>query len=143
LLGTRSHGRVDRCGTGRVDSAYHRRALLRCIARLYHRYGCATQVPQFYLRRAEADTTEDAGHVVPEARLGGPIALVQNGDKIILDAEKRTIDWDVSEEEQALRRVEWEGSGWGLLTVKRGILLRYARDVAVRGVQFYQPDFSG
>jgi dihydroxy-acid dehydratase len=98
---------------------------------------------KFYLRRAEADTTEDAGHVVPEARLGGPIALVQNGDKIILDAEKRTIDWDVSEEEQARRRVEWEGSGRGLLTVKRGILLRYARDVAVRGVQFYQPDFSG
>ena len=97
----------------------------------------------FYLRRAEADTTEDAGHVVPEARLGGPIALVQNGDKIILDAEKRTIDWDVSEEEQARRRVEWEGSGWDSLTVKRGILLRYARDVAVRGVQFYQPDVSG
>jgi dihydroxy-acid dehydratase len=69
---------------------------------------------------------------VPEARLGGPIALVRDGDKIIIDSEKRTIDWDVSEEEQARRRVEWEGSGKGALTVKRGILLRYARDVAVR-----------
>ena len=135
MLDTRSHERVDWCGTGRVDSAYHRRALLRCIARLYRRYDCATQVPQLYQCRAEADTTEDAGHVVPEARLGGPIALVQNGDNIILDAEKRTIDWDVSEEEQARRRAEWESSGWGLLTVKRGILLRYARDVAVRSVQ--------
>jgi len=137
LLGTRSYERVDRCGTGRVDSAHHRRALLGSIARLYHRYGCTTQ----YRSRAEADTTEDAGHVVPEARLGGPIALVQDGDRIVIDAEKRTIDWDVSEEEQARRRVEWEGSGRGALTVKRGILLRYARDVAVSGVQFYHRDF--
>jgi hypothetical protein len=69
---------------------------------------------------------------VPEARLGGPIALVCDGDKIMIDSEKRTIDWDVSAEEQARRRVEWEGSGKGALTVRRGILLRYARDVAVR-----------
>ena len=71
---------------------------------------------------------------MPEARLGGPIALVRDGDRIVIDSEKRTIDWDVSEEEQARRRVEWEGSGKGALTVKRGILLRYARDVAVRGI---------
>jgi len=69
---------------------------------------------------------------VPEARLGGPIALVRDRDKIVIDSEKRTIDWDVNEEEQARRRVDWEGSGKGALTVKRGILLRYARDVAVR-----------
>jgi dihydroxy-acid dehydratase len=69
---------------------------------------------------------------VPEARLGGPIALVRDGDKIMIDSEKRTIDWNVREEEQARRRVDWEGSGKGALTVKRGILLRYARDVAVR-----------
>jgi dihydroxy-acid dehydratase len=75
---------------------------------------------------------ENAGHVVPEARLGGPIALVRDGDRVVIDSEKRTIDWDVGEEEQARRRVEWEGSGKGTLTVKRGILLRYARDVAVR-----------
>jgi dihydroxy-acid dehydratase len=95
-----------------------------------------------YLRGAESDATDNAGHVVPEARLGGPIALLQDGDRIMIDAEKKTIDWDVSEEEQARRRVEWEGSGRGVLTVKRGILLRYARDVAVRGVQFYHQDFS-
>jgi len=77
------------------------------------------------------------GHVVPEARLGGPIALVQDGDRIIIDAEKKTIDWEVSEEEQARRRVEWEGSGRGVLTVKRGILLRYARDVAPANVGAY------
>ena len=71
---------------------------------------------------------------MPEARLGGPIALVRDGDRVVIDTEKRTIDWEVSEEEQARRRVEWEDSGKGTLTVKRGILLRYARDVAVRGV---------
>lgn len=69
---------------------------------------------------------------MPEARLGGPIALVQDGDRIVIDTEKRTINWEVNEEEQARRRTEWEGSGKGALTVKRGILLRYARDVAVR-----------
>jgi len=65
---------------------------------------------------------------------GGPIALVWDGDGVVIDSEKRTIDWDVSEEEQARRRVEWEASGKGTLTMKRGILLRYAREVAVRGV---------
>jgi dihydroxy-acid dehydratase len=85
------------------------------------------------LCKSEADLTENAGHVVPEARLGGPIALIRDGDRVVIDSEKRTIDWDVSEEEQARRRVEWDSSGKGTLTVKRGVLLRYARDVAVRG----------
>jgi dihydroxy-acid dehydratase len=82
----------------------------------------------------EANTAGTIGHVVPEARLGGPIALVQDGDRIVIDSEKRTIDWDVGGEEQARRRREWESSGKGALTVKRGILLRYARDVAVSGL---------
>jgi len=77
--------------------------------------------------------------------MGGPIALVRDGDRVVIDSEKRTIDWDISEEEQGRRRVEWEGSGKGTLTVKRGILLRYARDVAVRGVfllsQFHCQEF--
>ncbi|CAE6406068.1 unnamed protein product, partial [Rhizoctonia solani] len=41
------------------------------------------------------------GHVTPEAHLGGPIALVEDGDKITVDAHKRTIDWQVSEEVRA------------------------------------------
>ncbi|KAH8990520.1 dihydroxy-acid/6-phosphogluconate dehydratase [Lactarius akahatsu] len=77
------------------------------------------------------------GHIVPEARLGGPIALVQDGDMIVIDSEKRTIDWDVSDEEEARRRKEWESSGKGALTVRRGILLRYARDVAPANVGAY------
>ena len=71
------------------------------------------------------------GHVVPEARLGGPIALVKDGDKIAIDAETRRIDWLVDEEEQKRRKEEWIASDKGQFNVKRGILLRYARDVAV------------
>jgi len=70
------------------------------------------------------------GHVVPEARLGGPIALVQDGDRIVIDSETRTINWEVSEDEVEIRRKEWAASDKGVLTVKRGVLMRYARDVA-------------
>ena len=71
------------------------------------------------------------GHVVPEARSGGPIALVKDGDRIVIDSETRRIDWLVDEEEQARRKEEWLASDKGELNVKRGVLLRYARDVAV------------
>jgi len=74
------------------------------------------------------------GHVVPEARLGGPIALVKDGDKIVIDAETRSIDWLVDQEEQKKRKEEWIASGKGQFNVKRGILLRYARDVAPANV---------
>lgn len=62
---------------------------------------------------------------------GGPIALVKDGDKIVIDSDRRVIDWDVDEEEKARRRKEWEGTDKGQLIVKRGILYKYARDVAV------------
>jgi len=72
------------------------------------------------------------GHVVPEARVGGPIALVQDGDKIVIDSEKRVINWVVDEEERRRRRELWDASDNNKLNVRRGVLLRYARDVAVR-----------
>ena len=67
------------------------------------------------------------GHVVPEAFDGGPIALVQDGDVITMDAEKATIDVDVSEVELAARKSRWEQP-----TPKcdRGILAKYIRCVA-------------
>jgi dihydroxy-acid dehydratase len=71
------------------------------------------------------------GHVVPEALLGGPIALVEDGDKVIIDTEKRSIDWVVDAEEESRRRKLWEATGKGELKVKRGVLKRYARDVQV------------
>lgn len=70
------------------------------------------------------------GHVVPEATLGGPIALVEDGDLIAIDAKSRTIDWLVGEEEKIRRRKVWEVSGKSALRERRGILFRYARDVA-------------
>ncbi|KAK3327769.1 putative dihydroxy-acid dehydratase [Cercophora scortea] len=48
------------------------------------------------------------GHIVPEAMEGGPIGLVRDGDKIIIDAETRSLDLDVPEEELARRRKEWK-----------------------------------
>ena len=84
------------------------------------------------------------GHVVPEARVGGPIALVQDGDKIVIDSEKRLINWVVDEEEQKRRKVLWDASDNDKLSVRRGILLRYARDVAVSPPppHFPEPVFS-
>ena len=47
------------------------------------------------------------GHVGPEAALGGPIALVQDGDIITIDATKGTIDIEVSDDELAARKAAW------------------------------------
>ena len=47
------------------------------------------------------------GHVVPEAALGGPIALVQDGDSITIDAESRAMDLDVSASELEKRKAAW------------------------------------
>ena len=48
------------------------------------------------------------GHVGPEAAVGGPIALLRNGDRIVIDAEKGTIDVLLSEAELAARRAAWQ-----------------------------------
>ena len=56
---------------------------------------------------------------------------MKDGDRIVIDAVKRTLDWQVDDEEQARRRQEWEATNKGKITVSRGVLLRYARDVAV------------
>ena len=47
------------------------------------------------------------GHVAPEAQVGGPIALVQDGDIITIDAERLSIDVDVSDSEMDARRGAW------------------------------------
>jgi dihydroxy-acid dehydratase len=47
-------------------------------------------------------------HVSPESHVGGPIALVQNGDLISIDVEARTIELEVSDEELARRRAAWQ-----------------------------------
>ena len=48
------------------------------------------------------------GHVSPEAAVGGPIALIEDGDGIEIDAESREIRVDLSEDELAARRTRWQ-----------------------------------
>ena len=48
-----------------------------------------------------------AGHVAPEAAVGGPIAAVREGDTIVFDVEKRTLDLAISEEEMQRRLAAW------------------------------------
>jgi dihydroxy-acid dehydratase len=48
------------------------------------------------------------GHVGPEAAVGGPIALLENGDMICIDAEAGTLDVDLSDEELEDRRKKWK-----------------------------------
>ncbi|RSH84492.1 uncharacterized protein EHS24_006013 [Apiotrichum porosum] len=67
------------------------------------------------------------GHVVPEAQVGGPIALIEDGDMIHIDAEANTLNVDVSDEVLAARREKWVAPP---LKVKQGTLLKYARLVS-------------
>jgi dihydroxy-acid dehydratase len=48
------------------------------------------------------------GHIAPEAFRGGPIAVVQDGDTIVLDVESRRLDVDVPEDELARRSEAWK-----------------------------------
>ncbi|KAI1204373.1 dihydroxy-acid dehydratase [Annulohypoxylon truncatum] len=65
------------------------------------------------------------GHVCPEAAMGGPIALVKEGDTIVIDAVKNRIDiTSVSDGELEERRKVWKAP---LPTVRRGVLAKYAR----------------
>lgn len=66
------------------------------------------------------------GHITPEAQDGGPIALVQNGDRITIDAENNTIDFDVPAQEIESRRANWTAPP---LKAIRGTLYKYIKNV--------------
>jgi dihydroxy-acid dehydratase len=66
------------------------------------------------------------GHITPEAALGGPIALIKNGDGIIIDAVERKLTLQVSEAELAKRKAKWKAPK---ATYTRGVLAKYARTV--------------
>jgi len=66
------------------------------------------------------------GHVGPEAADGGPIALVENGDMIRIDAEAGTIDLDVADDVIAVRKTAWKPRA---NDYQSGALWRYARNV--------------
>ena len=63
------------------------------------------------------------GHITPEAQAGGPIALVQDGDRIVIDADARTLTLEVADEELARRRAAWTQPA---LPVSTGVLAKFA-----------------
>mgnify|MGYP000685722643 CR=1 FL=1 len=67
------------------------------------------------------------GHVTPEAQNGGNIALVRDGDKIIIDAVNNTIDVTISDDELQTRRNAWTAPA---LKAKSGVLYKYAKSVS-------------
>jgi dihydroxy-acid dehydratase len=64
------------------------------------------------------------GHVAPEAAAGGPIALIQDGDEIRIDAVERSITFAVSDAEIERRREQWKAPP---PYAERGLLAKYAR----------------
>ena len=63
------------------------------------------------------------GHIVPEAAVGGPIAVVQDGDTIVIDADTNELEMNVSEEEIQARLSRWKKPR---KAVTRGVLAKYA-----------------
>lgn len=71
------------------------------------------------------------GHIAPEASRGGPIALVHDGDLIMIDADARTLTLEIPDEELARRRAAWSPPP---PRVTSGVLARYARSVSSASV---------
>ncbi|MEL0183396.1 MAG: dihydroxy-acid dehydratase [Flavobacteriaceae bacterium] len=67
------------------------------------------------------------GHICPEAQDGGNIALIQNGDKITINAVDNTIDVEISEKELSHRKSNWVKPD---LKFKSGILYKYCKSVS-------------
>ncbi|MBP9502618.1 MAG: dihydroxy-acid dehydratase [Candidatus Promineofilum sp.] len=67
------------------------------------------------------------GHITPEAQEGGPIALVKDGDMVIVDASQRTLDVMISATEMVTRRKAWIAPP---LKVTRGTLYKYVKLVS-------------
>ena len=67
------------------------------------------------------------GHISPEAAVGGPIALLRDGDRVRIDARKRRIDIDLGESELKKRAARWSAPA---PYQERGVLAKYARTVS-------------
>ena len=67
------------------------------------------------------------GHVAPEAAVGGPIALLQDGDIVVLNVERRELSVKLSEEELAQRRQQWQPPA---PKYESGVMAKYARLVS-------------
>ena len=66
------------------------------------------------------------GHITPEAAVGGPLALVKNGDEITIDAKKRKITLNIVENELNKRKRAWKAPK---PKYTRGVLAKYAKQV--------------
>ena len=66
------------------------------------------------------------GHVTPEAQDGGPIALIEDGDQVTIDAESNSICVDLADDELASRRAKWEMPPY---KTTRGTLYKYIKTV--------------
>lgn len=67
------------------------------------------------------------GHITPEAFDGGPLALIEDGDKITIDAESRLITLEIDETEMAKRKGNWKQPA---AYADRGVLAKYAKLVS-------------
>ena len=67
------------------------------------------------------------GHTAPEAAVGGPIALLREGDKITIDVSRRLIHVDLSDRELESRRAEWQPP---TANYSKGVMAKYARLVS-------------
>ena len=66
------------------------------------------------------------GHITPEAQVGGPLALLVDGDIVTIDAETNRLDVDLSDDELAERANTWTAPP---LKVTRGTLYKYIKNV--------------
>ena len=66
------------------------------------------------------------GHITPEAQDGGPIALVENGDRVVIDAVNNKIDLQISAADLAARRKKWQAPPY---KARRGTLFKYIKTV--------------
>jgi dihydroxy-acid dehydratase len=66
------------------------------------------------------------GHVAPEAYVGGPLALLKNGDVVTINADKKEVSVALSEQELAKRKASWKQPA---PREKRGVLAKYAKTV--------------
>jgi len=66
------------------------------------------------------------GHITPEAQVGGPLALVQDGDHVTIDANTNRLDMDVTDVELERRRAAWQAPP---LKATRGTLYKYIKNV--------------
>lgn len=64
------------------------------------------------------------GHITPEAQEGGPIALVRNGERITIDAERNLLSVDLPDAELEKRRTKWRMPAY---KANRGTLAKYIR----------------